>query len=546
MKVKPTLTKPVSRTLGALIEEMASTRADAPALTFRHKTKSYTELRDDVVSVARALHALGVRSGDRVGLLLGNSFEWVITNFAVQQLGATMVALNSWYTAGELAYVIDHSDISLLVMHDRILKTDYVEMLEGMRPIAERFPKLRQIVVVGSGTLDCAIPWEDFLLRGQSTSDVDLSTIAKNVDPDSVAYQLYTSGSTARPKGVMLTHRHLIDNTWEIGVRMHFRSNDVVYMPLSLFWGMGCMNMLIGPLAHGAHIVLQEHFDAIEGLEIISRYGATVLAGTPNIIHAIVQHPRASEYDLSTLVKGTALATPEVSRQIIQTIMPYGVHCYGLTETHGFATVNDGNDSIDHRCTTEGKPMPGWEVRIVDPDTELVLERGQLGEIRLRGRMMAGYYKNPEATAEAYDDEGWFKTGDLGVVDEEGYLSFRGRFKEMLKTGGINVAPIEVEEVIMAHPDVEEAFVTGLPDEVQGEIVAAAIITKRGRSLTPDAIKDYCAKRLAKYKQPRVVRFICHEEIPLTTTRKVHRMQLRTLFPEFDLDNAEALKSRVS
>ncbi|BCH29785.1 AMP-binding protein [Mesorhizobium sp. L-8-10] len=476
-----------------------------------------------------------------MGLLLGNSFEWVAANFAIQHLGGTMVALNSWYTAGELSYVIEHSDISLLVMHDHILKTDYIEMMSGLQPLAERFPLLREIIVIGSRSLEGTVSWDTFIARAGQVAEAEVLANSETVDPDSVAYQLYTSGSTARPKGVMLTHRHLIDNTWEIGVRMHFGPQDVIYMPLSLFWGMGCMNMLIGPLAHRSHIVLQEHFDATEGLEIVDRYGATLLAGTPNIIHAIFQHPRATEYDLSTLKKGTALATPEASRQIIKAVMPYGVHCYGLTETHGFATVNDGNDPIDRRCTTEGRPMPGWEIRIVDPETEMVLGPGEMGEIRLRGRMMAGYYKNPEATAAAYDAEGWFKTGDLGVVDEEGYLSFRGRFKEMLKTGGINVAPVEVEEVIMTHPDVEEAFVTGLPDEVQGEIVAAAVIAKAGRAPTPDDIKTYCATRLAKFKQPRVIRMIRHEDLPLTTTRKVHRMQLRTLFPASVSTKADAI-----
>lgn len=536
------MSRPASKTLGMLIEELSVAVPDRPALTFRHETKSYRELRDDIVEAARALHASGVRKGDRVGLLLGNSFEWVVMNFAIHYLGGTMVALNSWYTAGELSYVVEHSDISLLLMHDRILKTDYIEMMSGLQPLAARFPLLKQIVVFGPRSFDGAIEGAEFLARAKDVPEAEVLAIAASVDPDSIAYQLYTSGSTARPKGVMLTHRYLIDNTWEIGVRMHFGPSDVIYMPLSLFWGMGCMNMLIGPLGHHSHIVLQEHFDASEGLEIVDRYGATLVAGTPNIIHAVFQHPRASEYNLSTLKKGTALASPEASREIIETFMPYGVHCYGLTETHGFATVNDGDDPIDRRCTTEGRPMPGWEVQIVDPDTEKLLAPGEMGEIRLRGRMMAGYYKNPEATAASYDAEGWFKTGDLGVLDGEGYLSFRGRFKEMLKTGGINVAPIEVEEVIMTHPDVEEAFVTGLPDEVQGEIVAAAIIPRAGRGLTPDDLKAFCATRLAKFKQPRVIKLIGHEDVPLTTTRKVHRMQLRTLFEGSDAAAADARK----
>ena len=519
-----------SLTLGAMIEELAKEVPNSPALTFKGKTHTFSDIRAAVMETAKAFVAQGVKPGDRIGLLLGNCTEWVVANFAIQYLGGTMIALNSWYTGKELEYVVEHSDISFLVFADKILKTDYIEMLHQIGPLSETFPKLKKMVMIGDGQMKGAQPWRNFIASGTNISDSEIIEILEGVSPNDIAYQLYTSGSTSRPKGVMLTHRNLINNTYEIGVRMHFQPSDVVYMPLSLFWGMACMNLLIGPWGHRGHIVLQEQFNAEEGLKIIEHYKCTVFAGTDNIIHAVCEHPESQHYDLSSLSKGTPLGTPETTRRIIQSVMAKGVHCYGLTETHGFATVNDGDDPIEKRMRTEGRPMPGWEVRITNPETEQVLGVGEMGEIRLKGRMMAGYYKNEKETTQSYDAEGYFKTGDMGFLDAEGYLSFKGRFKEMLKTGGINVAPAEVEEVLLTHPGVSEAYVTGIPDEVQGEIVAAAIVSKKGSGINSDDIAAFCKDKMAKYKQPKELRFVAHKDIPRTTTKKVHRMRLIELF----------------
>lgn len=522
--------RPDIDTLGALIEWRARQTPDHPALTYAGVTHSFAAIRAQVLDVARALRAAGVQRGDRVGLLLGNSTEWIVCNFAAQYLGATMVALNSWYTDGELAYVVEHADISLLVFHHRILRTDYVAMLGRLQPLDQGFPRLRHMVQIGGTAMKGAQAWQEFLHEGTHVPEAEVLDTLAQVRPEDIAYQLYTSGSTARPKGVLLMHGALLENTWEIGVRMHFAAEDVIYMPLSLFWGMGCMNLLLGPWQFGAHIVLQHQFNADEGLQMIAQHRCTLMAGTPNIVHAIFRHPQADRYDLSSMRKGTALGTPDVSREIIETVMPEGVRAYGLTETHGFTNVHDGDDPIDRRCTTEGRAMPGWQVRIVDPDTGAEVPAGALGEVRLKGRMMAGYYKNPEATAASYDAEGWFCTGDLGSVDTEGYLSFKGRFKEMLKTGGINVAPAEVEEALLELRAIEDVYVTGLPDDVQGEIVAAAVVLRRGKLLTEDEVADFCRTRLAAYKRPRRLAFVKAEDVPLTATGKVHRQRLVELF----------------
>jgi len=524
------LEQPRAATLGGLLEEIAARMPERPALTSHGQTLDYAQLRRLVLDCAKAMRAQGIGSGDKVGILMGNRPEWVVANFAAQYLGATMVALNTWYTQRELGYVLEHADIKLLVASDGFLKTDYAEMIGVLQPFSLTCPLLQTVVMLGERQSPGAISYEKFIASGAGISDEAILEIQRGVNPDDAAYILYTSGSTAHPKGVMLMHRHLVGNMYDIGVRMHFTPDDVVFMPLSLFWGMGCMNMLIGPIAHAAHIVLQEHFNPEEALDLIQRYHCTVFPGTPNIIHAVFEHPQRDRYDLSSISKGTPIGAPEFTLKLLQTIMPLGIRCFGLTETHGFSNMHDASDPVNKRSRNEGRVMPGFEMRIVDPDSGERVGPGKAGEIRLRGRIMKGYYKNPEATAAAFDDEGWFKTGDVGMVDDEGYLLFMGRYKEMLKTGGINVAPIEVEEVLLKHPAVQEAFVCGLPDPVREQIVAAVIVLKKGVSLTIEELELHCREQLAAYKVPRKVQFVGMDDLPQTPSRKVHRLRLHTLF----------------
>ncbi|RAR49201.1 fatty-acyl-CoA synthase [Paraburkholderia unamae] len=524
------MNKPESRTLAALVEELAVRFPERPAASFEGRTVTFAQFRDLAIEFAKALQAEGVMPGDKVGILMGNRIEWLVVNFAIQYLGATMVALNTWYTARELAYVLDHADISVLVTVDRYLNADYVEMLDGLAPLSETFPRLKRVVMLGDRTAAQAIGYEAFVARGAAVADTVIHTRLSAVQPSDIAYLLYTSGSTSHPKGVLLQHDSLIENTWNIGARLHLDSDDALFLPVSLFWGMGCENLLLTSWTHGVHIVMQQQFDATEALHLISRYRCTALGATPNIVHAIFEHPQRGEYDLSGLRKGVASGSPEVSRKLIATAMPLLCHCYGLTECYGFATVNDASDPVARRAETEGRVLPGTEVRIVCPETGRTLPAGEAGEVCLRGHVMRGYFKNPEATAASFDADGFFHTGDLGVLDAEGFLHFKGRIKEMLKTGGINVAPIEVEEVLRTHPAIEEAFVTGLPDPVRDEVVAAVIVLARGATLDKAAVLEYCRASLAAYKVPREVVFVPMHEIPQTSTRKVHRMRLAELF----------------
>jgi fatty-acyl-CoA synthase len=525
-----TLDKPRARTLPALIDELGQACPDRPAVSFGDKTITFSNFRMQAMACGRALRACGVMPGDRVGLLMGNRIEWLVACFGAQYAGATLVALNTWYTGRELAFVLAHAEVSTLITVDRYAKSDYGDMLDSLQPWKSTLPALQRVVMLGEVSGKGTIGWEDFLANGKQVEVEAIDRVAAQIAPGDLAYLLYTSGSTAHPKGVMLEHEHLLDNTWDIGERLHYGSADTIFLPISLFWGMGCENMLLASWTHKMHIVLQDQFDPAEALKLIDRHGCTAFCGTPNIVHAIFQHPDRGDYNLSSLCKGVAPGSPDATRELIEQYLPLACHCYGLTESYGFATVNDAADPIDKRCFTEGRALPGTELVIVDPATGALLGAGETGEVRLKGHVMRGYYNQSLADTDSLDANGFFKTGDLGQLDDDGYLVFKGRLKEMLKTGGINVSPIEVEEVLRLHPGIREALVIGLPDPVAGEAVAAILILEDGTTLTHEQVRAHCRATLAAYKVPQKTLFTTMDRIPLTSTSKIHRTRLHELF----------------
>ncbi len=374
------------------------------------------------------------------------------------------------------------------------------------------------------------IPFRELAARGSAVADADLDRIAAAVRPDDDAHMLYTSGSTARPKGAPLQHGSLIENAFNIGERLHVGAEDRFWFAVSLFWAFGCGNALPNALSHGACIVLQEHFDAGEALRLIERERCSVIYVTANMTQALWDHPDRAARDLTSLRAGATLGTPEQIRRAADLGVRDICQVYGLTESYGNCAVTDASDPLELRLTTVGTALPGFTVRIVDPETERVLPAGEVGEIRLKGHVIRGYYKDPEKTADAFDADGFFRTGDLGTADAEGRLQFRGRLKEMLKTGGINVPPIEVEQILMAHPAVESAFVIGLPDPVVDEVPAAVVVLRAGMTVEAQALDAHCRAALAAYKVPRRYRFATPDDLPLTTTGKLQKNRLHELF----------------
>lgn len=521
---------PASRTLADLIDELAAAYPTKPALSDTEHTLTFPEFRALAIEFAKALHADGVRKGDKVGILMGNRIEWLVVCFAVQYLGGTMVSLNTWYTARELAYVVEHAELSVLVTVDRFLRNDYVAMVEEFAPINKTFPRLRRVVLLGDRSAAGTVSYKDFIAAGRGVPDTVIEAAQRSVAPTDIAYMLYTSGSTSRPKGVLLQHQPLIENTFQIGERLGLDNSDTLLLSISLFWGFGCENALPAAWSHGMHVVLQEHFDPLDALELLARYSCTTFYGTSNIVQALFEHPERPKYDLSALRKGVSAGSPEITRKVIESMIPFAGNVYGMTESYGNNAVSGPEDPIDKRAASVGRPLPGNEIRIADVDTGETLPAGREGEIRMRGYIMAGYYKEPQLTAQAFDADGFFRTGDLGMLDDEGFLYFRGRIKEMVKTGGMNVSPAEVEDVLRTHPAIEEAFITGLEDPVRDQIVAAVVIPRPGAALSAQQITAYCRESLSAYKVPREVKFVKHDAVPLTTTGKVHRARLPELF----------------
>ena len=525
------MSMPSSRTIPALLDEMAERYGDREVLVGDGRRWSYRTLRDDVRAFAKGLSARGIGRGSHVAILMGNKPEWIIADLAICALGGTMVAVNTWVTARELAYILRHSDADTLIMSSRFLRYDYLAMLAELEPHPETLPKLKQMIHVGHAGYRGSIPFGAVFEAGKDTPESVVDAAAAAVQPADVAYLLYTSGSTSTPKGVQLQHFALIENMFHIGERMHVTCEDRLWLAVSLYWALGCENALFNLLTHGGCIVLQEHFDAGEALRLIEAEKCTLFYGTPNMAQALSEHPERNRRDLSSLRSGGTVGSAEQLKRL----MDLGAHeicqIYGLTETYGNCAVVDGRcDPLEKRLTSVGRPLDGVDLRIVDPESLAPCQTGETGEIQVKGYVTIGYYKDEDKNRAAFTPDGYFRTGDLGLLDHEGYLYFRGRIKEMIKTGGINVAPAEVEEVLMAAKDVALAFVVGLPDPVRDEIIGAVVVPQPGASVTESALLDYCRQQLAAYKIPRAVRFATEAELPLTTTGKVQKNRLAALF----------------
>lgn len=525
---------PQSRTLPDLLDEMAARYPDREAVVWGKERLVYRDYRARVRQLAKGLLALGVERGDKVALLMENRTEWLLADFAVTMLGATLVPVSTWSTGRELAYVLRHSDAATLITVDRFRGRDFLAVLAeaGAAPTAGRGqapagPELRHVICLGAERYRGLTPFSDLEALGAGVSDADLWARQRAVEPRDVAYILYTSGTTSTPKGVPLQHFGLIENMFNIGERQHLTEADRLWLGVSLFWGFGCENALLAVMTHGGAVVLQDHFEPGEALALIERERCSVYYGTPNIALALWEHPERRRRDLRSLRTGAAIGPPPAMQMVMDIGAAEICNVYGLTECYGNCALTDARDPVEVRLHTVGRPLPGTEIRIADPRTHRPLPPGEVGEIGIRGYLMPGYYKDPEKNAAAFDADGWFLTGDFGLIDADGRLSFRGRIKEMVKTGGINVAPLEVEEVLLTHPDVEQAYVVGVPDPRKEEAVAAVIVLKEERRVSADDLRAFCRQALAAFKVPQHFRFATRAELPLTASGKVQKHRLR-------------------
>ena len=530
--------RPRNQTLGGLLDEMADRYGEAEAIVWRDQRLSYAAWRDRTDQFARGLISLGIKPGDRVGLLAANRPEWLIAAFAINKIGATVTAISTFSTPRELTWTLEHSGAIALVTISEVRGRRFIDAIRAHCPEitsatpgalqSPALPDLRTVIAIDATSDGAILGWDDFTARGDSVPAGALPEIQARVSPDDWCFILYTSGSTADPKGVTLRHRHLIANGFDIGERMHLGPHDRLWFAVPLFWSFGSSNAMPALVSHGGCMVLHESFDAGEALDLIEGEACTVFYGMANMARAIREHPNWSEQRVASMRTGLTIGLPEDVELIIDTLQaPELCNVYGSTETYGNAAVCDASDSLELRLHSQGEPLPGMTIRAVDPETRAPLPNGAVGELAVAGYVTPGYFKAPEQTATAFDADGYFLTGDLGMIGEDGRARFRGRLKEIIKTGGVNVAPIEVEEVLVQHPAVKQAHVVGVPDPTKDEIVAAAVELEVGADVSVGDLIAHCRAQLASYKVPSHVAIRSGEDFPRTPTGKIHKPGLK-------------------
>jgi fatty-acyl-CoA synthase len=529
--------RPRSETLGDLLDEIAAATSRRLAVVSRDERLDYADVKARADGFALALLAAGVRRGDRMALLVTNRTEWLVAAFGAAKIGAVTAAISTFSTPRELGWTLEHCGASVLVTLDAFRGRSFLGGLRDLCPELARsapgalhsakLPALQTVVAVQGGPTSGVFSVADFLARGARVGTEELAAAQCKVRPEDVCYILYTSGSTAAPKGVTLAHGPLVANGFDIGERMHLGADDRLWLAVPLFWSFGSANALPAIMTHCGCLVLQESFEAGEALTLIERERCSVYYGMGNMARAMLEHENHPGRRLGAMRTGLTIGPSEDIRMTIEALGAEELcNVYGSTETYGNCAVTDARDPLELRLCSQGLPLPGMRLRAVDLLTRRPLPQGEIGELAVSGYVTPGYYRAPELDAEAFDKDGYFLTGDLGSIEMDGRIRFRGRLKEMIKTGGINVAPLEVEQVLLQHPDIVQAYVVGVPHPSKGEVVAAAIELRGGAAADTASVIAFCRERLASYKVPERIAFQTAGEFPRTPTGKIHKPKL--------------------
>jgi len=531
-------------TVGRLLDLVTERRPRDDALVYvdRGLRYSYAEFNEVVERCARALMALGLEKGDHVAVWGQNVPEWVTLQFATGKMGAVLVTINPAYKANELKYVLEQSDAAALFLTRGVKGADFVEILQEAVPdlaeveegelSVEGLPHLKHVVLIGEGAEDSPgiMGYEEFIERAEEVSAEELGERQDSLEADEVINMQYTSGTTGFPKGVQLTHANIVKNAFYIGGCMELGPEDRVCIPVPFFHCFGCVLGTLNTVTHEGTMVPVEQFDAEEVLQAVHKERCTALLGVPTMFIAELEHENYGEYDTSSLRTGIMAGSPcpeEVMKQVVNDMGADEITiAYGQTESSPVITQTRTDDPIERRVSTVGRKLPDVEVKLVDVDTGEEIGMGEQGDLCTRGyHVMKGYYKMPDKTAEVIDEVGWLHTGDLAVMDEDGYFKITGRADDMIIRGGENIYPREIEEFLYTHPEISDVQVYGVPDEKYGERVAAAIIKKKDASLTEEDVKEYCRENISHYKVPEYVDFV--EEYPMTASGKIQKYKLR-------------------
>jgi len=484
---------------------------------------TYAQLRADVDALALGLLGDGVAKGDRVGIWAPNMAEWTLLQYATAKIGAILVNINPSYRTHELDYVLRQAGISLLVSAREFKTSDYAAMIEEVRG---NCPELRAVVLIGSAE------WDGLLAAGRRGDPAALAARQAALSPDEPINIQYTSGTTGFPKGATLSHHNILNNGYFVGLICGYTPDDRVCIPVPFYHCFGMVMGNLGATANGSTMVIPaQGFDPKATLEAVAQERCTSLYGVPTMFIAELSHPDFGSYDLSSLRTGIMAGSPcpvEVMKQVVARMgMDEVTICYGMTETSPVSTQTRADDSLERRVSTVGRVHPHLEVKLIDPDTGLTVPRGQPGELCTRGySVMLGYWNEPDKTAEAIDAARWMHTGDLAVMDADGYVNITGRIKDMVIRGGENIYPREIEEFLYTHPDILDAQVIGVPDERYGEELCVWVKLRDGApEMTAESLREFASGQLAHYKIPRYVLIV--EEFPMTVTGKIRKVEMR-------------------
>lgn len=529
-------------TIGDLLDNTAALYPENDALVYNDRglRYNYREFRDLCDQVARGLMSLGVKRGEHIAIWATNVPEWVITQFASARMGAVLVTVNTNYKVFELEYLLKHSDTTTLLLINGSKDSNFLDAVYELCPElnhslpgrlnSKKLPMLKNVVFLGQESHPGMYKWEDLLTLGQLISDQERKARQASLDPDDVINMQYTSGTTGFPKGVMLTHTNLVGNAKSVSECMNFGPQDRLCIPVPFFHCFGCVLATLTCVASGAAMVPLESFNPRKALEAVEKERCTAIHGVPTMFITELEVLKNTTYDVSSLRTGIMAGSPcpiEVMKAVVNRMgMKEIVITYGQTESAPGITMTRTTDSIERRVSTVGRALANVEIKVVDPATGEDVPVGCQGEICARGyNVMKGYYKMPEATASAIDREGWLHTGDLGVMDEDGYFRITGRLKDMIIRGGENIYPREIEEFFYTHPKVKDVQVVGVPSQKYGEEVIAFIQLNEDAEVTEEEIKEFCVNKIARYKIPQYIRFV--PGFPTTANGKIQKYKLR-------------------